>query len=215
FLNRTEWPENEEVLVVEWFQSSHSPSTQTWIPPEGEGLPRVDGVYEQLLKSEERIFVGSYPSRLPEPVDASIARASVAVGRVLQKLGYVGRCSFDFVVGGGEEGEWDARMIECNGRWGGTSTPMQFVDRLVGGERPPYVAMDFVHPDLVGAEFPEILEATEDHWYDPSTGGGRFVFYNVGPLDKSGKLDVISFGDDIEDARKGTKEILPDLLGLS
>lgn len=214
FLNRTEWPEGEEVLVVEWFESSHSPSTQTWIPPESEGTPRLDGVYEQLLKSEERIFVGSHPSRLPEDVNRSIARASLAVGLVLQKLGYVGRCSFDFVVGGDLDGEWDARMIECNGRWGGTSTPMQFVDRLVGDERPPYVAMDFVHRELVGATFREILEATRGELYDPSTGEGRFVFYNVGPLDKHGKLDVVSFGDDIEDARRGTREILPEMLGL-
>jgi len=215
FLNRTEWPEGEEVLVVEWFQSSHSPSTQTWIPPEGRGLPRVDGVYEQLLKSEERIFVGSHPSRLPASVDRAIARASLAVGRVLQKLGYVGRCSFDFIVGGDLDGDWDARMIECNGRWGGTSTPMEFVDRLVGRERPPYVAKDFVHPDLVGASFPEILEATEGHWFDPATGEGRFVFYNAGPLEKHGKFDVISFGGDVEEARKGADEVLPDLLGVS
>ena len=214
FLNRTEWKEGEEVLVVEWFDSTHSPSTQTWIPPKEEGLPRLDGVYEQLLKSEERIFVGSKPSTLPEDINESIGRASLAVGVVLQELGYVGRCSFDFVVGGDVDGEWEARMIECNGRWGGTSTPMHLVDRVVEGPRPPYVAMDYVHSELVGATFDDVLDATRERLYRPETGDGRFIFYNVGPLARTGKFDVVSIGETPEDARAGTEEILPKLLGL-
>ena len=214
FLNRTEWEEGEEVLVVEWFDASHSPSTQTWIPPEGEGQPRMDGVYEQLLKSEEKIFVGSRPSTLPEPVNRSIAEASLAVGGVLQQLGYVGRCSFDFIVGGDIDGEFDARMIECNGRWGGTSTPMHLVDRVVDGPRPAYIAKDVVHPDLIGAEFSEIRRATEEHLYRPETGEGSFIFYNPGPLAQTGKIDVVAVGREPTEAEERMEVLLPELLGI-
>lgn len=214
FLGRTDWPGGEEVLVVEWVTATHSPSTQTWIPPAGQGVPYVDGIYEQLLESEEQIFVGSRPSRLPDHVQRRLGRASVAVGCVLQELGYVGRCSFDFLVAGEPDEDWSTRMIECNGRWGGTSTPMHFVDRLVGGERPPYVAMDFVHPDLVGVGFPDVLEATGQELYDPATGKGRFAFYNPGPLAETGKFDVVSIGETVGEAKRGVEEVLPELLGL-
>ncbi len=214
FLERTEWEPGEEVLVVEWVEASESPSTQTWIPPRDQGLPRVEGVYEQLLKAEERIFVGSRPSTLPEAVDRRIARASVVVGRVLQQLGYVGRCSFDFVVSGNVDGEWDVHMIECNGRWGGTSTPMHFVDRIVPGGRPPYVAMDVMDERLEGVEFEQLLERTGEELYDPVSGKGRFAFYNPGPLAESGKIDVVAIGETPAEAVRGVDEILPEIWGL-
>lgn len=214
FLNRTEWEEGEEVLVVEWFDADHSPSTQTWIPPKSVGMPRLDGIYEQILESEERIFVGSRPSALGAAIESSIAEASLAVGVALQELGYVGRCSFDFVVSLEGDGDFAARMIECNGRWGGTSTPMHFVDRLTDGKRPPYVAQDFVDPGLVGTEFREVCRALEGELFRPETGEGRFVLYNVGPLAEIGKIDVISIGRTQEEAARGVEEILPNLLGL-
>jgi hypothetical protein len=91
---------------------------------------------------------------------------------------------------------------------------MHFVDRIVGGERPPYVAMDFVHPDLMGVEFSEVLEATSEELYDPATGEGRFAFYNPGPLAETGKFDVVSIGATFEEAKTGVEEVLPELLGL-
>jgi hypothetical protein len=59
FLRRTEWPEGEEVLAVAWLDTDLSPSTQLWIPPIGRGEPRLEGIYEQILKGEEKVFVGS------------------------------------------------------------------------------------------------------------------------------------------------------------
>jgi hypothetical protein len=214
FLESTEWQEGEPVLAVEWADTDDSPSTQLWIPPHGDGAPRLDGVYEQILKGEERIFVGSRPSTLPARVDRALVEASMAMALVFQRLGYVGRCSFDFIVTGDLEADFDIKMTECNGRWGGTSTPMSLVDRLIKGERPDYVAQDYVHPELEGAAFSDVLDATRDELFDPSTGDGRFVFYNVGPLESRGKLDVISLGETPEEALEGVEAILPDLLGL-
>lgn len=202
FLSSTEWRGDEDVLAVAWEETDRSPSTQTWIPPAGQGKPRVEGVYEQILEGPERVFVGSRPSRLGARLNQRLVEASRRVAAALQELGYVGRCSFDFLV----VGEDRIRLTECNGRWGGTSIPMSLVNRLKGTPRPPYRAQDFVRAGLVGATFEEVLALADE---------GRYVFYNVGPLEASGKLDVIAFGPTQEQAEWALAEELPRRLGLS
>jgi hypothetical protein len=214
FLERTEWALDEEVLIVAWEETDVSPSTQLWIPPEADGLPRVEGVYEQLLEGEEKVFLGSRPSTLPRAIDDSLKRASLQVGVALQSLGYVGRCSFDFIVLQDADGTYTARFTECNGRWGGTSTPMHLIDRLIQGPRPAYRAQDFMHHDLIGVSFEEILRRVGEAVYDPAAGRGRYVFYNVGPLARYGKLDVIALGDSPRHAEQLLREDLPRRLGL-
>ncbi len=157
-------------------------------------------------------------------------------------VGPEGSSAFDLLVVGDPHGDCRVRFVECNGRWGGTSIPMHLVDRLMGekgspqparrrevaggravgvgprgterSQRPPYRAQDFVHPDLVGVDFSDILARVGDALYDPATGRGRYIFYNVGPLAGSGKLDVIAIGQTQEDAEKALEEELPALLGL-
>jgi hypothetical protein len=213
FLTTTEWPQGEPVLAVAWEDTDCSPSTQMWIPPPSAGEPRLDGIYEQLLEGEEKVFLGSQPSTLPEPVEAELARVSMQACLVLQHLGYRGRCSFDFLVVGDLDGDFVVKVTESNGRWGGTSTPMHVMDRIFG-RRPRYLAQDFVHEALVGTPFMEILRRVGDAAYDVRTGKGRFVFYNTGCLDSSGKFDVIALGDDPKDAQRAAREVLPGLLGL-
>ena len=150
FLERTEWQGNEEVQAVAWEKTDLSPSVQLWIPPRGAGEPHADGIFEQILAGERRVFVGSRTSTLPETLHDALARGSLRVAAALQEMGYVGRCSFDFLVVGEPEEECRKLFTECNGRWGGTSMPMSFLDRLLPSPRPPYRAQDFVHPDLVG-----------------------------------------------------------------
>ena len=216
FLSRTRWHHDEDVLVVEWCDTDISPSTQLWVPPKGQGLPILEGIYEQLLDGPEKVFLGSRPSTLPDAVDEAIGDASLQVCAALQQMGYAGRCSFDFIITGDLDGDFAAHFAECNGRWGGTSTPMHLVDRLVdNGERPDYIATDYYLPEShLGMTFQEIRTALEDELYSPVTDSGRFVLYNVGPLQSHGKFDIISLGDDPEDARAGLDEILPELLGV-
>ena len=214
FLRRTEWPEGEEVLTVAWLDTDLSPSTQLWIPPLGSGEPRLDGIYEQILKGEEKVFVGSRPSTLPEAVNRELGTGALMVGAALQELGYVGRCSFDHLVTGDPHGDFDVVLTECNGRWGGTSMPMSLIDRLLQGPRPPYRAQDVVSTELIGARLPDLLELVGDLAFSTDSGEGRFIFYNLGPLDGHGKFDVISIGADQDDAERGLLEILPERLGL-
>lgn len=214
FLQRTEWQGDEAVLAVAWEEAQHSPSTQLWIPPQEQGGPCLDGVYEQILQGSQRIFVGSRPSTLPESVNRALAAASLEVASGLQAIGYVGRCSFDFLVVGDPGDRFELRFTECNGRWGGTSTPMALLDRLISGPRPPYRARDFVHPDLVGASFVELLQRVGERAWDYRSGRGQFLFYNTGPLRGFGKLDVIALGRTQAEADDALEEELPRLWGL-
>ena len=210
FAQDTEWDGEEELLVVEWIDSVASPSTQVWLPPLGDGDPIVEGVYEQILEGEEQVFVGSRPSTLGHEIDDAITQASLAVSAAFQELGYVGRCSFDFVVRRPGTGAV-ACFTECNGRWGGTSTPMHLVDRLFD-ERPHYVAQDWQNDTLIGMTFEELRAALEPDLWTPQNPDGRFILYNVGPLENDGKFDVISLGDTPEEAWEGTQFVLREKL---
>jgi hypothetical protein len=214
FLQRTQWPEGEDVLTVAWLDTELSPSTQLWIPPLGLGEPRLDGIYEQILRGEEKVFIGSRPSTLPDLVNQQLGTAARMLAAALQELGYVGRCSFDHLITGDIHGDFQVLFTECNGRWGGTSTPMSLLDRILEGPRPSYRAQDVVYPELVGANVTDLLELLGDMAFRTDTGKGRFILYNLGPLEAHGKFDIISIGADQNDAERGALEILPERLGL-
>ena len=212
FLTKTQWDGKESVLAVAWEETEISPSTQLWIPPNGEGDPYVEGVYEQILRGEEKVFVGSRISTLPEAVNVELIRGSLIVALAFQHFGYVGRCSFDFIVTGDLTKDFRVMFTECNGRWGGTSTPMHLIDRLFGAPRPPYWAQTFKDKALVGLSFSRLLQLVGDQVFDARTGKGRFIFYNVGPILEHGKFTVISLGKSTEEAKKGVTDLLPRLL---
>jgi hypothetical protein len=186
-LGAMQWSTGDPVLAVGWEEALASPSSQVWIPPFGDGKPRLDGLYEQVLDGPTRVFVGSEPSTLSEDVHRFMSRASIAMAACYQALGWVGRCSFDFIVT-----QAGTRLVECNGRWGGTSTPMALMDRLFPDGRPPYLARDWVDRRWVGATFSDLAGALGGALYDPSTRRGSYVLYNLGVLPGYGKFDVIA-----------------------
>ena len=214
FLAGTEWPGDEPVLVVAWEDAVSSPSTQWWMPPVEVGPPQLDGIYEQILEGDRKVFVGSRLSQLPTRVHAPLTLAAGQVAAALQFLGYVDRCSFDHLIVGDLDGEFVIRFTECNGRWGGTSTPMHLVDRVVTGPRPPYRAQDFSHPRLAELGFEEILSRAGPAVFDTGRQTGRFIFYNVGPLPDHGKMDVIALGATQAEAERAMLAELPRALGL-
>jgi len=214
FLREKEWTSGEPVLIVAWVDVCASPSTQLWIPHPDDGPPRLDGIYEQLLLEDAGVFLGSRPSRLPKEVHDDLAKASTIVAIAFQQLGYRGRCSFDFVVTGDVRGQFQVLFVECNGRWGGTSTPMHLVDRVFGAPRPVYRAQDWAHETLRGTPFKEILRRVGEEVYHPTHGRGRYLFYNVGPLADKGKLDVIAVGDSPEEVDRRIDVDFGALLGV-
>ena len=210
FLERTGWEGDEDVLAVCWEPATSSPSTQWWLPPLGGGEPILGGVYEQILAGEEGVFVGSRPSGLAAEVEERIVLQSGQLAAALQRLGYVGRCSFDHLV------LPDGRVVftECNGRWGGTSTPMNLVDRLYPGGRPPYQAQNFVHPELRGTTFQQLLARFGNTVHHRGPGAGRYLLYNVGPLEEFGKFDIVALGSSRAHVEELITRELPRRLGL-
>ena len=209
-LRDKEWNGEEPVLAVAWLNAQSSPSTQLWVPPLGHGEPRLDGVYEQLLVGPEQVFEGALPSRLGPSLDTQLGDISLALTLGFQALGYVGRCSFDFIVS-----EGIPYLVECNGRWGGTSIPMHLMDRLFPDGRPTYRARDVIAPQFAGRPFSDLLEALRADLYDTRSRTGHLIVYNVGCLQSHGKFDAIALGENIEDATKHLEVGLVSRLGMA
>ena len=89
---------------------------------------------------------------------------------------------------------------------------MSLVDRLVPGNRPPYRAQDVVSRHLIGTCFEEAQSRLGSELYDPVSGEGRFILYNVGPLRESGKLDVIALSTTQERAEAALELDLLEIL---
>jgi hypothetical protein len=109
-----------------------SPSVQTWIPHADDGLPVVEGIFDQVVEGSAGEFVGAVPCRAPAPWLQRLADEATLIALLFQRLGYFGRCSFDSVIAGEDYAGAALHWIECNGRWGGTSIPMTLANRLLG-----------------------------------------------------------------------------------
>ncbi len=109
-----------------------SPSVQLWIPRRKDGLPQVEGVFDQVVEGSGGEFVGAVPSGVPAEWRQRLADDAMRLGVLFQRLGYFGRCSFDAVIAGEAFEGAALHWIECNGRWGGTSIPMTLANRLLG-----------------------------------------------------------------------------------
>lgn len=214
FLEEKEWDGRERVLAVVWHRDVlESPSAQCWIPPLGEGEPEVEEVFQQLLIGDEGVFEGAMLSALPRRIRHDLMVKSHLICRLLQRLGYVGRCSFDALAVGGTLSEASIKFVECNGRWGGTSTPMHLMKRVFGDfRRVPYMAQDYVDPRLRGLEFRHLLEVFDGHLYDRGSGKGRVLLYNVGGVGEHGKFDLVVTGRTFADVCRFIDDRIPALI---
>lgn len=115
---------------------------------------------------------------------------------------------------GDPEADFTLRFTECNGRWGGTSTPMHLVDQVVPGPRPPYRAQDIAQPQLVGLSFEDLAATLGNYLFDRRTQSGRYLLYNVGPLERLGKLAVIALAGTQAEADEAVQHDFPLLLAV-
>ena len=130
------WRDVYPLLVGVWDETVLcSPSVNLWLPDPAEGPPVIEGIFMQTLRGAEGEFVGAEPSDLPEGLDRRLADEALTLGFLLQRLGYFGRCGFDAVLFGPSIEDADVHWIECNGRWGGVSTPVTLANRLAGNWR--------------------------------------------------------------------------------
>lgn len=210
WLTQKDWEVGARPISIERWQTDvlASPSTQLWIPPLGEGAPWVEGVFDQLFyPGQDHVFLGSISSQLPAHLQEQLRETSLRLGRVFQHLGYLGRCSFDTILCGESLDDATLKYVECNGRWGGTSTPMSLMNRLFGDYRKqPYLARDFDDPCLKGVPFDRFADTLDDILYNPGSQEGWAIVYNVGCLQPAGKLDVITLGEDFTQAAQRQDE---------
>ncbi len=108
-----------------------SPSVQIWIPQRNQGLPVIEGLFEQMIEGTVGKFEGAIKSRMPSKIQNRILQQAMTLAFLFQQLGYYGRCSLDALLVGFSYNEASLRWIECNGRWGGVSVPMTMVNRLL------------------------------------------------------------------------------------
>ena len=208
------WQPGERLLVGTWETCVlAAPSSQLWIPPEASGAPVVEGVFEQHCESARGEFMGTRPAQLPGEVTAELVERSWLLARLFQRLGYVGRCSFDAILVDDpscDTGPSRLEFIECNGRWGGTSTPMNLVDRLLGGRRnTPYAAEKCSVPGLDCVQFSDVLDLFQDDLFDARSGSGCLVFFGPNRLQATSSIDVIAFGESWAEVQRRARVEVP------
>ena len=148
-----------------------SPSVQLWVPPRGEGLPVVEGVFSQVLKGARGTFVGAAPTWLPDGWQQRLAEESVRLAFLFQELGYYGRCSFDAVLAGADLDSAAVHWVDANGRWGGVSIALTAANRLVGDwARRPFVIVQRSGLRMPPRSLPAVLDEIGPHLFRPSDG---------------------------------------------
>lgn len=190
------WGGDSELLIDCWeTQIVCSPSVQIWIPPEPAGEPIVEGLFVQTFVPGTGCFVGSRPAELPAQHNREIVNRCWLLARLFQRLGYIGRCSFDLILVGASLEKSRLEFIECNGRWGGTSAPMTLMNRLVGDwKAQPYFSCVCSSPALAGYTFGELQAALGEELFDWRTRAGSLVLSLPDRLPARSAIDVIALG---------------------
>lgn len=125
------WRDRYPVLVGVWdCNVISSPSVQIWIPLASEGLPIVEGVFEQAVQGEAGTFIGARRAALSQELHDQLVSEAMLIASLFQKLGYYGRCSFDAIISQTPGKPRRSHWIECNARWGGVSIPLTLANGL-------------------------------------------------------------------------------------
>ncbi len=205
------WRSGERLLVSGWESAVlASPSVQVWIPP-GRDLPPpvVEGIFEQTIEGTRYEFVGTRPASFAPAVTALIVTRCWLMAFLYQLLGYVGRCSFDLVLTGNSREDCRPVLIECNGRWGGTSLPMTLMHRLFRGDPPAYIVRTITVRGLARIGFNTLLEHLGDDLLDLRTGLGRLVIFNPARIATRSGLSYIALGESDDQSRRWAEEEVP------
>jgi hypothetical protein len=213
-VDRLQWDRTSELLISAWeTEVCCSPSAQLWIPPEKDGPPVVEGIFSQILDRSASVFAGAVETRLPTDLLSDIATRSWLLARLFQKLGYVGRCSFDCLLVGESLGRSHLEFIECNGRWGGTSLPMTLMNRVFRDFRmKPYAIRMIKVEGLNRITFLQLCGSLNQALYDHRTGKGRLILTTPGLMQHQSAIAVLGLGETPDDAIEYVEKSLLVLL---
>jgi hypothetical protein len=133
---------------------------------------------------------------------------------LFQHLGYFGRCSFDTVIAGDSLEGAALHWIECNGRWGGVSLPLTFLNRLFSPEAlPAYVIVQRSELSLPPLSFAEALERLDDQLYRPDGPPEGVILVTPDCLETGTGLHMIAMDETIEKAMHRADEVVERLSG--
>lgn len=205
------WQGESELLIGCWeTEVCGAPSAQLWIPPEPQGPPVVEGLCEQQFEDRRGMFVGVQPANLPGELTREIVNRCWLLARLFQRLGYVGRCSFDMLLVGPEMDRSRLEFLECNGRWGGASLPMTLMNRLAGDWKTRPHAVRDIHVDgLDRLSFQELAEALDGELYDARTGSGSLILFNPARLHARSSIGALLLGSSWQEAAERLRQVVP------
>ncbi|HVW33182.1 MAG TPA: hypothetical protein VHL53_11635, partial [Acidimicrobiia bacterium] len=192
-----------------------SPSVQLWVPPTGDSLPIVEGVFSQVLKGARGTFVGAAPTGLPAGWQARLATEAVRLARLFQELGYVGRCSFDAVLAGSDLESAAVHWVDANGRWGGVSIALTAANRLTGDwQRRPFVIVQRSRLRMEPRPLPAVLDAIGPQLFRPSDGRTGAVVLAPCRLVEGTGLNLMVLAADVTAAEADAATVKARLLGV-
>ena len=162
------WNGGFPLQVVAWeLELTSSPSVHLWIPALAQGEPMVEAIFEQHISGLAREFDGARPLRPDGDWQPGLAQQAFEIGKVLQYLGYFGRCSLDAIITGGDNESQRLHWVECNGRWGGVSLPLSLNRRLDSNRSAsmPFIVCEETHQKLPKRRFDSVMRTLEPHLY--------------------------------------------------
>jgi hypothetical protein len=206
------WNGKSELQISEWESDVlKAPSVQLWIPP-GDFPPIVEGLFEQHFGDERGMFLGMRAAELEPELAREIVDRAWVLARLFQRLGYVGRCSFDLLLVG-ESGGGRVKFLECNGRWGGASTPMSLMNRLFGDwTQQPFVVRNYDDLGLEPISFPRLVRELEDELFDVRTGHGHLILINPARMEARGGIGALVLGPSWDAAEEAAGDEVPKRL---
>lgn len=197
-------------IVEAWVDGADKCSPSVQLRVNALGALEIISTHDQILGGPSgQIFLGSrFPADARYRED--LQQAGLAVGRVLQSQGVLGRFSIDFVSTRTAAG-WHHQAIEINLRKGGTTLPYQMLQFLTAGsvdadgefltplgQRRCYRATDNLCASALRTLIPEdlidILVEQRLH-FDETTQQG-VVFNLIGALSEHGKLGLVAIAAD-------------------
>jgi hypothetical protein len=211
------WDGAFPLQVAAWEQPlAGSPSAQLWIPLAGLGEPLVEALFEQHSTGKAGEFDGARPCRLEKDLQMRIEREAFEIGRVLQHLGYFGRCSLDAILLDNGNAGLQLHWIECNGRWGGVSLPLSLNRRLDrgSGRSAPFVVIEEAHQRLPPREFARVIHDLEPGLYRAGLRDAGAILLSPGRLLDGSGFEVMVRAPEIDEAMRTAAEIA-GLLGKS
>ena len=209
------WNGSFPLQVVAWeLALTSSPSVQMWIPLVAQGEPLVEAIFEQHSSGLAREFDGARPVQLDSDWQLRIAQQAFEIGRVLQYLGYFGRCSLDAIVVGADGDCAQLHWVECNGRWGGVSLPLSLNRRLDRGRSipMPFLVFEEAHQHLPARQFHSVIQTLEPFLYRRGLRETGAVLLSPGRLLEGTGFEIMLRAENIEGAMH-TAAKLSALLG--